>query len=204
MELLLLGGGMGVVGGLVPSPLHLIAITQAALGRWLRALFVLVVPPLVVDGLLLLITFFFYQYIPPRIAHDVAYAGGAILIGFAVLAFVQMRRKGKSELGESRAFTYATISVAALAEITAPGTWIYWLAVAGPIIEEGRHNGYWHVLPFFAGSLLGYYGAAVLSVWLITWGASLHRRFNEHLLLVANVLLFVIGVFYFLRAYLGR
>jgi len=204
MDLLLLGAGMGVVGGLMPSPLHLIAITQAALGRWLRALFVLIVPPLVVDGLLLLITVFFYQYIPPAIAHDVAYGGGAILIGFAVFYFIEMRRKTRTELAGSAAFTYASVSVATLAQLTAPGTWIYWLAVAGPIIEEGRQRGYWHAVPFFAGSLIGYYGGAVLSVWLITWGASLNRHFKKHLMTVANALLFVMGVFYFVRAYIGH
>src|SRR3989449_7132853 len=63
MDLLLLGTGMGVVGRLIPSSLHLIALTQVALNRWMRALSILVGPPLVVDGALLLVTIFCYQYI---------------------------------------------------------------------------------------------------------------------------------------------
>jgi len=87
--------------------------------------------------------------------------------------------------------------------VAAPGTWIYWLTIAGPILAEGRVQGYWHVVPFFAGSLIGYYGAAVLSVWLMARGAGLHKQFKAHLFLVANVLLLVLGVSYIIRAYSG-
>ena len=66
MDLLLLGIGGGVVGGLIPSPLHLISLTQAALNRWARAIFIVLGPPLVADGALLLLTLLFYQYIPHR------------------------------------------------------------------------------------------------------------------------------------------
>ena len=45
MDLLLLGLGMGIVGGLFPSPLHLIALAQVALGRWTRGILILVGPP---------------------------------------------------------------------------------------------------------------------------------------------------------------
>jgi hypothetical protein len=204
MDLLLLGAGMGIVGGLMPSPLHLISLTQAALNRWLRAIFVLIVPPLAIDGILLLVTIFFYRYVPPSIGHDVAFVGGTVLVGFAVFALIEMRRKSREELAEGAALTYASVSVAAIAEVTAPGTWIYWLGIAGPIIQEGRLKGYAHVVPFFAGSLVGYYGAAVLSVWLMTWGASLHKDLKKRLVLVANLVLLVFGFSYLVRAYLGH
>ena len=44
MDLLILGAGMGIVGGMFPNPLHMIALTQVALGRWGRAIFVLTGP----------------------------------------------------------------------------------------------------------------------------------------------------------------
>ena len=75
MDLLLLGIGGGVVGGLIPSPIHLISLTQAALNRWARAVFIVLGPPLVADGALLFLTLLFYQYIPHRIAHYIAYGG---------------------------------------------------------------------------------------------------------------------------------
>jgi hypothetical protein len=52
MDLLILGAGMGIVGGLFPSPLHMIALTQVALGRWLRAIYLIFGAPLMVDGCL--------------------------------------------------------------------------------------------------------------------------------------------------------
>jgi len=204
MDLLLLGAGMGAVGGLMPSPLHLISLTQVALHRWLRAIFILLVPPVVVDSILLLVTFFFYQHIPAAVAHYVAYAGGIMLLGFATFALIELRRKSRQEMAESTVLTYASVSVATLAELTAPGTWVYWLAIAGPIIEEGRHQGYLHIVPFFAGSLFGYYGAALLSLWLMARGASLNKHFKKHLVLIANLLLLVIGISYLVRAYVGR
>jgi putative Mn2+ efflux pump MntP len=198
----LLGAGMGVVGGLVPSPLHLIALTQVAVNRWRRALAVLVGPPLFIDGVLLVITLFFFRYVPRHISHDVAYAGGIILIAFGTYALREMRRKSHEELGKSQQLTYASVVTASLAELTAPGTWIYWLTIAGPILARGRQTGYPHVIPFFAGGLFGYYGAAILSTALLAWGSSLHRSFKRRLLLVANVLLVVLGASYLLNAYL--
>ena len=55
MYLLLLGMGTGIVGGLMPSPLHFIALSQVALNRWVRALSILVGLPLIIDGTLLLV-----------------------------------------------------------------------------------------------------------------------------------------------------
>jgi len=155
MDLLLLGLGTGIVGGLIPSPLHLIALTQVALNRWLRAILVLLGPPLVIDGALLVVTFFFYQYIPHNIAHSVAYVGGVALLAFGGYSLIEMRSKSQEEMARSGTMSYASVTVAALAELGAPGTWIYWLTVAGPVIAEGRQEGYWHVMPFFIGGLVG-------------------------------------------------
>jgi hypothetical protein len=200
MQLLILGAGMGIVGGLVPSPLHLIALAQVGLGRWPRALLILIGPPLIVDGALLAGTQLFYSHIPRDIAHYVSYAGGVTLLVLAGYALLHMRGKSQEELAASAPLTFASVSGASLAELTAPGTWIYWMTIAGPILAEGRVAGYWHVVPFFAGGLVGYYGSAILSVWLLAWGASLHRHFRRYLFLVANLLLLVLGVSYLIRA----
>ena len=187
----------------MPSPLHMIALAQVALNRWARAMFVLVAPGVVIDGALLVLTFLFYQYIPHNIAHSVAYVGGTVLIVFGGYSLLETRRKSHEEMARSSSLTYASVSVAALAELTAPGTWIYWLTIAGPIIAEGRQKGYGHIVPFFAGGLVGYYGAAIVSVWAIAWGASLHKQLKQQLFFVANFLLLVMGISYLVRAHFG-
>ena len=204
MDLLILGAGMGIVGGLIPSPLHMIALAQVALGRWGRAIYVLIGAPLMVDGCLLLVTGVFYRFIPPGIAHYVAYVGGMSLIGFASYSLWEQRGKTQHEMADSPTMTYASVSVALLAEVGSPGTWIYWLTIAGPILAEGRKSGYGRVVPFFVGGLVGYYGAALFSLCLLAWGAGLHKRFKEHLFLAANILLLLMGISYLVRAYLGR
>ncbi len=196
-----MGAGMGIVGGVIPSPLHLIALAQVALKKWLRVLAILIGLPLVIDGGLLLATLLFYQYIPRHLAHKVAYVGGIVLVVFGAYSVFENRRKSEDELARSATVTYGGVSAAALAELTAPGTWIYWLTVAGPILAEGRQKGYGHIVPFFAGGLVGYYGASIFSVWLMAWGASLHRAFNQRLFLIANLLLVVLGFVYLLRAF---
>ncbi len=60
-----------------------------------------------------------------------------------------------------------------------------------------------HVVPIFAGGLLGYSGAAVLFTCLMAWGAGLHKAFKKNLILIASLLLLVIGISYLLRAYLA-
>jgi hypothetical protein len=203
MDLLILGAGMGVVGGMLPNPLQLIALTQVALGRWAVALFVLIVPPLVVDAAFLFATLFFFRFIPLGIAHDVAYVGGFVLIGFASHALWGLRRKTQEEMASPAAYTFAGVTVSTLAEVAAPGTWIYWATIAGPILAEGRIRGYWHVAPFFVGSLVGYYGAAVFSTCFMAWCAGLHKAFKQHLFVTANALLLLIGISYLARAYRG-
>jgi len=195
---------MGMVGGMIPCPLHFIALTQVALNRWLRAILILVAPPLVVDGCMLIVAFMFYRYIPPSIAHYVAYVGGSALIAYAGYSLIAMKGKTKEEIASSSAFTYIGVATATLTELAAPGTWIFWMTVAGPILAEGHSHGYWHVVPFFAGSVIGYYGAAVVALRALAWGSSLHKRFNDRLFLIANILLLFLGISYLVRAYFGH
>lgn len=202
MELFLLGLGMGAVGGLVPTPLHFIAVTQMTLERWVRAAWILIGPPTAVDAVFLLITYFSYQLIPPTIAHYTAYAGGAALVGFGACLLRGSPRKNPEKKEYSWNLTYGSLTIATLVEASAPGTWVYWLTIAGPIISEGRAQGYWRIVPFFAGSLIGYYGASFLSVWLMAWGAGARKRFRRNLFVAANSLLIILGALYIARAYL--
>jgi len=204
MRLLLIGTGLGIVGGLIPSPLHLISVAQVAVHRWRRALLILIGPPLFIDTALLILTLFFFRYIPRNIAHYVAYAGGLLLLILGALALNEMRHAACSSAAASDGATYISVVAASLAELTSPGTWVYWLTLAGPILAEGRHIGYGRVAPFFAGGLLGYYGSAVVSVWLLSWGSKIHKNFNRHLALVANILLLALGVSYLINAFLGH
>lgn len=204
MDLFILGAGMGIVGGLVPSPLHMIALSQVALGRWGRAICVLIGAPLMVDGCLLLVTCLFYRFIPSGIAHYVAYVGGVALISFAGYSLWALRFKTQHEMADSAALTYASVSVALLAEVASPGTWVYWLTIAGPIIAEGRQSGYGHVVLFIVGGIVGFYGAALFTLCLLAWGVGLHKRFKQHLFLAANLLLLLMGISYLVRAYRGR
>lgn len=203
MNLLFLGAGMGMVGGLLPNPLRMIALTQATLGRWARAMFVLIVPPLVVDAAFFFVTLFFFHLIPLGIVSYVAYVGGLVLIGFAGYSLWALRHKTREEMSNSAGFTLPAISVATLAEVAAPATWIYWLTITGPILAEGRVHGYGHVMPFFIGGLAGYYGASIFSTWLLAWGAGLHKQFKQRIFLAANLLLLLMGISYLVRAYHG-
>ncbi|HUX09703.1 MAG TPA: hypothetical protein VMW51_03620 [Terriglobia bacterium] len=201
MQLFLLGLGMGVVGGLLPTPLHLIATTQMTLRRRARAAWVLVGPPTAIDAVFLLITYFFYKMIPPFIAHDMAYVGGAALAGFGAYLLWANPRKGPEKKEYAWNLTSGSLALATLVEASAPGTWVYWLTVAGPIIAEGRLEGYGRIVPFFVASLLGYYAASFLSVWLMAWGAGAHQRFRKGMFLAANLLLIVLGALFIARAY---
>ena len=204
MDLLLLGLGMGVVGGLIPSPLHLIALAQVALNRWARAIAIMLGPPLLIDAALLVVFFFFYRFVPQSIGYYMAYVGGVVLIGFGTFALLVNRGKTQEETADSSALTVASVTAAALSELAAPGTWIYWLTIAGPILAEGHLHGYWHVVPFFLGGVVGFYGASIVSVWVLAWGSRLHKAFQSRLFLAANILLVILGISYLVRAHFGR
>lgn len=192
---------MGFVGGLLPTPLHLIAVTQMTLKNWVRAAWILVAPVTLVDAVFFLIAYFFYQIIPPSIAHYTSYAGGTALAGFGAYLLWENPRTRPEKKEYSWKLSYGSLTLATLVEASAPGTWVYWLAIAGPIIAEGRVEGYWSILPFFVGSLIGYYGASFLSVWLMAWGAGAHKKFRRLMFVGANVLLIVLGALFIAREY---
>lgn len=204
MQLFLLGFGMGVVGGLLPTPLHLIGLTQMTLKRWVRAAWVLVAPPAGIDAVFFLIAFFFYQLIPPGVAHYTSYGGGVALAAFGAYLLWGNPRKSPEKCVRSWKLSPGSLTLATLVEASAPGTWVYWLAIAGPVIAEGRVHGYGRILPFFVGSLVGYYGASFLSVWLMAWGAGAHKRFRTFLFFAANTLLIVMGILFIVREYFAH
>ena len=110
MDLFILGAGMGAVGGMFPNALHMIALTQVALGRWGRAIFVLLGPPLAVDGAFLFVTLFFFRFIPLGVAHDVAYVGGSLVIGFASYSLWEMRNKTHEEIANMAGTSRETVT----------------------------------------------------------------------------------------------
>ena len=115
MDLLIMGAGMGVVGGMLPNPLQMIALTQVAIGRWGRAIFVLIVPPLVADAGFLFMTLFFFRFIPLGIVHYVGYVGGVVLLAFASYSLFELHRKTQEEMANSAAFTFAGATTASIA-----------------------------------------------------------------------------------------
>ena len=101
MQLFLLGLGMGFVGGLLPTPLHLIAVTQMTLKNWVRAVWVLTAPVTLVDAVFFLIAYFFYQLIPPHIAHYISYAGFCVNESRCAYLLRENTRKGGKQKGYS-------------------------------------------------------------------------------------------------------
>ncbi len=192
-----------MVGGLIPSPLHLISTVQVSLHRWRRALLILIGPPLLIDTALLILTLFFYSYVPHNVARVAAIAGGTLLLVMSGISLNALRRNRGNPHERSANPSPVSVIAASLAELSAPGTWIYWMTLAGPILAEGRRIGYLRVAPFFAGGLFGYYGAAVFCVWLLAWGAKLHRSFTRRLTLAADLLLLVLGIGYLANAFFG-
>ncbi|HKT10585.1 MAG TPA: hypothetical protein VJW77_02040 [Terriglobia bacterium] len=174
------------------------------LKRWVRAAWVLVAPPAGIDAVFFLIAFFFYQLIPPGVAHYTSYGGGVALAAFGAYLLWGNPRKSPEKCVRSWKLSPGSLTLATLVEASAPGTWVYWLAIAGPVIAEGRVHGYGRILPFFVGSLVGYYGASFLSVWLMAWGAGAHKRFRTFLFFAANTLLIVMGILFIVREYFAH
>jgi len=150
MDLLLLGLGMGIVGGLL-SQSHAFDCPNASGGQPLdarhsdtyRAL-------LVVDGILLIVTFFFYRYIRERGSLHSLRRGVVLLVyaGYSLWR-TDVRPRGNSQFVESHLCQRVRRDAC---RGGVPGTWIFWLTIVGPIFAEGRLKGYWHIVPFFAGS----------------------------------------------------
>jgi threonine/homoserine/homoserine lactone efflux protein len=188
-----LGIGYGFAAAVQPGPLQTYLISQALVKGWQKSL-VSALAPLVSDGPIIAICVLVLSQVPPGLQKFLYIAGGLFVLYLAYgtyrswVAFDPFLPSPETAAAQS-------LFKAAATNFLAPGAYIFWTLVTGPILIRG-----WRENPMNGiGLLLGFYLTMILSLCLIiiVFGVArqLGPRINRILLGISAIALFCFGIY---------
>jgi len=185
------GIGYGFAAAVQPGPLQTYLISQALMKGWRNSL-PSVLAPLVSDGPIIALCLLVLSQVPAWLQRFLYIAGGLFVLYLAYGAFKSWQ-KFDPHLPSAETGSRQTLLNAALTNLLAPGAYLFWTLVTGPILIRG-----WRASPTFAVSfLLGFYTTMILSLCgiIIVFGVArqLGPRVNRILLGISAVALFCFG-----------
>lgn len=189
---LLQGLGFGLAAASQPGPLQTYLITQALARGWKKSL-VNALAPLVSDGPIILLCVSILRQVPDWFQRFLYLGGGAFILYLAYGAFKSWR---DFDVNAPRPQSKISgLPKAAMVNALAPGAYIFWTLVTGPILVRGWREAPAHGIVF----LTGFYTAMVgtLTAIIIVFGAAsnLGPKVNRALLGVSSLALFGFGLY---------
>lgn len=197
---LLQGLGFGFAAASQPGPLQTYLITQALTRGWKNSL-VNALAPLVSDGPIILLCVLVLSQVPDWFQRFLYLGGGTFILYLAYGAFKSWRDFDvNAPRSESK---ISGLPKAAMVNALAPGAYIFWTLVTGPILVRGWRETPVHGITFLAG----FYSAMVgtLAAIIIVFGTAsrLGPKFNRGLLGISSIALFGFGLYQLWRGTVG-
>lgn len=187
------GIGYGFAAAAQPGPLQTYLISQALTKGWRKSL-PSALAPLISDGPIIALCVFVLSQVPTWLQRSLYIAGGLFVLYLAYGAY-QSWKNFDPRLPLPDTETQQTIFKAALTNALAPGAYIFWTLVTGPILIRG-----WRESPFYGVSfLLGFYITMVSSLCAIIVAFGLARQLGPKvsriLVGISAVALFCFGLY---------
>ena len=187
------GIGFGFAAAVQPGPLQTYLISQALMRGWHKTL-PAALAPLLSDGPIIALCLLILSQVPPWLQRFLYIAGGLFVIYLAYGAYKSWRNFDP-HLPSVDTGSKQSLLNAALTNLLAPGAYLFWTLVTGPILIRG-----WRQNPLFGVSFLsGFYIAMILSLGLIimVFGAArqLGPRVNKALLGISAIALLCFGFY---------
>lgn len=150
---LLLGG----TAAAQPGPFQAYLLSQTLQNGWRRTLLA-AFAPLVSDGPIIILVLFILTRMPAWFLYSLQLIGGLFLLYLARNAFRLFQTPAPIPTsGEQASVPRQNIFEAALMNALAPGPYIFWATIAGPILLAGWRESAGHGLSF----LVGFYGTLI-------------------------------------------
>ncbi|MBI2331078.1 MAG: LysE family transporter [Chloroflexi bacterium] len=187
------GIGYGFAAASQPGPFQTFLISQALTRGWKHAL-----PgafaPLLSDGPIILLSVLVLSQLPEWIQRIMYLVGGIFILYLAYGAFKTWRDYDET-IPHAELSGHQTILKAALTNALAPGAYIFWMLVTGPVLVQG-----WRETPTYGlAFLLGFYVTMItgLASIIIFFGAAakLGPKLNRALLGISCVVLLGFGFY---------
>ena len=187
------GIGFGFAAAAQPGPLQTYIISQAITKGWKKSL-PAAFAPLVSDGPIIVVCLLVLRQLPDAFQKVLYIAGGLFVLYLAYGAYKSWRGF-ESQLSIHQSGAEQSLLKAALVNLLAPGAYIFWSLVTGPILIAG-----WRETPAFGVAfMLGFYITFVLCLMLIIFifGAmqNLGQKVRRALVGVSAIALLCFGLY---------
>ena len=183
----------GFAAAAQPGPLQTYIISQSITRGWRKALLT-ALAPLISDGPIILLCLFILSQIPIWFERFLHLAGGIFILFLAYGAYKSWKSYDPGtpppESGTSQ-----SVFKAALTNLLAPGAYLFWSLITGPILLEG-----WRQAPIYGlGFLVAFYVAMITSLCaiILVFGLARHLgpKFSHTLLGFSVIALLGFGLY---------
>ena len=189
----------GVVYGFAaaaqPGPLQTFLISQALMKGWRRSL-PSALAPLISDGPIIAVCLLVLSQVPAWL-QNILYIAGGLFVLYLAYGSYRSWRGFDPRIPSPDAGAGQSVLKAALTNALAPGAYLFWTLVTGPILIAGWRETPLHGIAF----LLGFYVTMIssLAILIILFGAArqLGPKVNRALLGVSAIALFCFGIYQF-------
>ena len=201
LSYLLKAAAVGFSAGVTPGPLQAAFLSFAVKGGWKKAL-PAAFAPLVSDGPVILLVLLVLNNLPGLFLTILQLGGAAFLLYLAFDSFRAFRNfQGIQAAGEMKG--WQTLLKATMMNLLAPGPWLFWSLINGPILLEA-----WETSPLWGLAYAAcFYGVFILvNILLIVIFSSarqLGERFRKGLLLASAVILAGFAIYQFVQGLAG-
>jgi len=197
---LIQGIGFGFAAAAQPGPLQTYVISRAlTVGR--RRALPAACAPLLSDGPIIALVLFVLSQIPPSFRAFLQIAGGLFILFLARGAFRTWSKLGKANPGvaapavQEESAGRQSLLRASLMNVLAPGPYLFWSLVTGPLLLKA-----WGQSPIYGlGFLAGFYAAMVgtMAAIIVVFGTlrQLGPRVSRALLGISAIALAGFGVY---------
>lgn len=187
------GIGFGFAAAVQPGPLQTYLISQALMKGWRKAL-PAALAPLLSDGPIIILCVLVLSQVPAGLQRFLYIAGGLFVIYLACGAY-KTWRNFDPHLPAMETRPGQSLLNAALTNLLAPGAYLFWTLVTGPILMRG-----WRENPILGASfLLGFYMAMIVSLGAIIIVSGTARQLgpkvNRALLGISAIALLGFGLY---------
>lgn len=187
------GIGFGLAAAVQPGPLQTYLISQALLRGWRRSL-LSACAPLISDGPIIALCVFLLSQLQGWLQRFLYIAGGCFVLYLAYDAYKSWKRFD-THLPAPETAASQSLFQAALMNLLAPGAYLFWIFVSGPILIRGWRETPWHAGVFLIGFYLAMIGSLCLLILIFSAARQLGPRVNRALLGASAVVLLCFGCY---------
>lgn len=193
MPYIVLGIGYGFAAAVQPGPLQTYLISQALMKGWRKSL-PAALAPLISDGPIIAICLLVLSQVPLSFQRVLYIAGGLFILYLAYGAY-RSWKAFNPHLPATETAAGQSLLKAALTNLLAPGAYIFWTVVTGPILIRGWRENPFHGVSFLLGFYMTMIGSLCATIIIFGAARQLGPRVNRVLLGVSAIALFCFGLY---------